>query len=260
MLSLNMSHERLAVPGAELDDLDLVAMEAWVMQRAPALRQAGSLEDAALRLGLLARSAPRMVPTAVGLLLFGRLPQLVSPDWGLVVAVIRGTSLADPVLLRVDLEGNLAALVEKGMSCVRTQLEGRGASAVPEVAEEYPEAALREALVNALIHRDLRRSGRVAVRLFGDRIEVFSPGGPPDGLVDLTDLLREGGVSQPRNPLLAAGARAMGIGEQLGRGLPLLARAGGSYSRRVEIHCSPREVLVVLPSRWQRAMGSGGLS
>jgi ATP-dependent DNA helicase RecG len=250
-----MSHERIPVPGAELDDLDLAALDAWLVQRAPALRAASSLEETALRLGLLARSAPRVAPTPVGLLLFGRAPQLIQPDWGVAAVAVRGTTLADPVLVRADLEGNLAALVSQALAFVRGKAEPGPSmsSALPDGSEEYPEAALREALVNALVHRDLRRAGRVAVRRFVDRIEIWSPGGLPEGLTDVTELLREGGVSHPRNPLLAAAARSLGIGEQLGRGLPVLARSGGTYARRVEVHSSPRDVLVVIPSHWQRS-------
>ena len=246
-----MSHERIAVSGAELEDLDLQAMDAWMTQRAPALRHAGSLEETALRLGLLARAAPRVGPTPVGLLLFGRHPQLVQPDWGVAAVAIAGNSLADPVRLRIDIEGNLAAMVAQVLAFVREQAELRSQTPLSagSGADEYPEAAVREAVVNALVHRDLRRTGRIAVRLFKDRLEVWSPGGLPEGLSDLEELLREGGVSHPRNPLLAAAARSLGIGEQLGRGLPVMAHSG-SYTRRVEVRTSPRDVLVVLPSRW----------
>ncbi len=247
-----MSHERIPVTGAELDDLDLTALDAWLTQRAPALRAATSMEETGLRLGLLARSAPRYAPTPVGLLLFGRMPQWIQPDWGLAAVAIRGTTLADPVLVRADLEGNLATLVSQALAFVRGQTEV-GSGALSDGSEEYPEAALREAIVNALVHRDLRRAGRVALRRFVDRIEIWSPGGLPEGLSDVSELLREGGVSHPRNPILAAAARSLGIGEQLGRGLAVLARSGGTYARRVEVHGSPRDVLVVIPSHWQRS-------
>jgi ATP-dependent DNA helicase RecG len=254
-----MSHERLSVSGAELDDLDLSALDAFVTARAPTLRATLQLEDVALRLGLVVRSAPRVTPTPVGLLLFGKTPQLVAPDWGVAAVCIDGTTLSDPVRYRLDLEGNVASLLSQGLAFVRGKTEetspphSTAAASLAGDADEYPEAAVREALVNALLHRDLRRAGRIALRRFHDRLEIWSPGGLPEGLSDVTELLREGGVSHPRNPILAALARAMGIGEQLGRGLAVLARVGGSYARRVEVHSSPRDVLVVIPSHWQRS-------
>lgn len=253
-----MSHERLSVTGAELDDLDLAALDAFVTARAPVLRASLALEDAALRLGLVVRSAPRVTPTPVGLLLFGKQPQLVAPDWGVAAVCIEGTTLSDPVRYRLDLEGNLPSLLAQALAFVRGTTEETGPltknpTSLTQEAQEYPEAAVREALINALVHRDLRRAGRVAVRRFHDRLEIWSPGSLPEGLSDVAELLREGGVSHPRNPILAALARAMGIGEQLGRGLPVLARSGGTYAARVEIHSSPRDVLVSIPSHWQKS-------
>ena len=147
-----------------------------------------------------------------------------------------------------------------GIEGVPVEVEVDASAGLPKtILVGLPEAAVREAVVNALIHRDLRRTGRVAVRLFSDRLEIWSPGGLPEGLSDLGDLLHEGGVSHPRNPLLAAAARSLGIGEQLGRGLPVMARTG-SYTRRVEIRTSPRDVLVVVPSRWVGPQANGVLS
>lgn len=253
-----MSHERLSVSGAELDDLDLSELDAFVTARAPSLRATMQLEDVALRLGLLVRAAPRVAPSPVGLLLFGKTPQLVAPDWGVAAVAIDGTTLSDPVRERLDLEGNLASLLAQGLAFVRGKTEETrpslsASSTSLADAQEYPEAAVREALINALVHRDLRRAGRIAIRRFHDRLEIWSPGGLPEGLSDVSELLREGGVSHPRNPILAALARAMGIGEQLGRGLAVLARVGGTYAHRVQVHSSPRDVLVTIPSHWQRS-------
>jgi ATP-dependent DNA helicase RecG len=248
----------MAVTGADLDDLDLDALDAFVSRRAPRIHEAAGRDEAAVRLGLLARAAPRLTPTAVGLYVFGRAPQLVQPDWGVAAVAVQGRTLADPVCKRLDLEGDLAALLAQALAFVRD--ETRDARAGADSDAEYPEAAVREAVVNALVHRDLRRAGRVAVRLFRDRLEVWSPGGPPENAPDLEDLLREGGVSSPRNPILAATARALGIGEQIGRGLVLMASALASTSQRVELHTTPRDVLAVLPSRWLRPLSATALS
>ena len=75
------------------------------------------------------------------------------------------------------------------------------------------------------------------------------------------ELAREGGVSVPRNPLLAAIARELGIGEQIGRGLALVARATSTPADgRVELRATPRDVLVMIPSRWQRLRAAQELS
>jgi len=73
-------NERLAVSVADMDDLDIELLDAFIARRAPALLAVGSREEAAIRLGLLAKVSPRVVPTMVGLYLFGKAPQLVFPE------------------------------------------------------------------------------------------------------------------------------------------------------------------------------------
>src|SRR4051812_21375421 len=119
-----MSHERMPVSGAELDDLDLDALEAFVARRAPRLYEVLGRDDAAVRLGFLARAMPRLVPTSVGLCVFGRTPQLVQPDWGAVAISVEGRSLVDPVKTRCDLEGDLGTLVTQAIAFVRDEAGG----------------------------------------------------------------------------------------------------------------------------------------
>lgn len=196
-----------------------------------------------MRLGLLARMGSKLHPTAVGLLAFGRVPQLYHPEWGVSVVRVAGGELTDALVDKRDLEGNLAALVASTLSFVAER-----------APDEHPTEAVREALVNALVHRDLRKTARVALRIFDDRLEVQSPGGLPEGLGDLEDAIETGGVSLPRNPLLAATARALGLAEQLGRGLPLLRRAATlAQATRALVSTSATSVLVVLPSRRRRS-------
>ncbi len=241
-----MSIERLAVSSAELGDLDLEALHAFVAERAPRLSAELTREDAAARLGFLTKVAARYAPSLVGLYVFGQTPQHHLPEWGVACVACAGSHLVDPVEERADLEGNLTALVGGALDFVRARCGGaRSAEA------EFDERAVREALVNALIHRDLRRPSRVALRVFVDRLEVWSPGGPPEGVADLDEVAREGGFSHARNPLLAATARQLGLCDQIGRGLASLGEAA-TDDRRVEIRCTPRDVLVVMPSRWRR--------
>ena len=66
---------------------------------------------------------------------------------------------------------------------------------------EYPKESLREAIVNAVCHRDYEDPGNVQVRIFDDRLEVWSPGVLPPG-VTIESLQREH-ESKPRNGLIA---------------------------------------------------------
>lgn len=84
--------------------------------------------------------------------------------------------------------------------------------------DEYPVAALREALVNAVAHRSYDdRSRKVFVRVFSNRVEIASPGYPPQPLT--LAKLRKGGYRPcSRNPLIAQTLATLGVMEQRGSG------------------------------------------
>lgn len=65
--------------------------------------------------------------------------------------------------------------------------------------KDYPDTALRESLINALVHRDYMLNSNVKIELFDNRAEILSPGGIPDGLT-LDDI--KGGLTAARNPRL----------------------------------------------------------
>lgn len=100
---------------------------------------------------------------------------------------------------------------------------------------DYPERALREAVANALIHRDYQRLGAVHFQWYSDHIEISSPGGFPDG-VRLDNLLVT--APRPRNPLLADAFKRAGIVERTARGIDTIfyeqlrnGRPAPSYAR-----------------------------
>ena len=71
---------------------------------------------------------------------------------------------------------------------------------------EYPEETVREALVNAVVHRDYSRRGqRIRVFIFDDRIEVYSPETLPPG-VSLEKMQRLESQSVLRNPIVSTGS------------------------------------------------------
>ena len=84
-----------------------------------------------------------------------------------------------------------------------------------EERPELPEEALREAVANAVTHRDYRSAANVHIYVFKDRIEIVSPGGLPAGMTE-ADL---GVKSMPRNPLLFGMLYRMGVVENIGSGI-----------------------------------------
>ena len=83
---------------------------------------------------------------------------------------------------------------------------------------EYPEQAVHEALVNALIHDYLINGSEVHIDIYDDRMEIYSPGGMPDGsLIQERDPLTV--PSTRRNPVLADVLNRLGYMERKGSGL-----------------------------------------
>jgi ATP-dependent DNA helicase RecG len=88
---------------------------------------------------------------------------------------------------------------------------------------EYPVAAVREAIVNAVCHRDYTASGNVQIRIYDDRLEVWNPGGLPHDLS--LEALYHQHHSHPRNKRLAEALFRAGLIEAWGTGTLRIIRA-----------------------------------
>lgn len=243
--------ETTSVPAATLDDLDVDAFDAWL--RTNAARLAADdvpREDALIRLRLAASMGPRIHPTIAGLYTFGIEPQFFLPQLTVLAVKFDGTEITSAIEARDDIRGPLPALVEGATAFVEEHARQLVNQVEPsQSTSEFPMVAFHEALVNALVHRDLQAGSPVAVRMFDNRLEVWSPG-PASGLPENIDVyVNRGGISLPRNPLLALVARQMGLAEQLGRGLPLMRTAVEEEAHgTLKVEGSKEGVLVTIPS------------
>lgn len=108
-----------------------------------------------------------------------------------------------------------------------------------------PQAALREAVVNALVHRDYTVPAPTRIFVFPDRVEVHSPGRPPDSVDD--EAMRAG-VHVPRNPHIYSRIAASRLATRAGSGIrriTRLLREAGSGDPGIAI--SDTEVVLTLP-------------
>ena len=135
---------------------------------------------------------------------------------GVTCAVFRGSSKTH-ILDRKEFHGNLYAIYQDVMAYFQAKLNS---ALIPHAQGrderlELPESALREAVVNAIAHRDYRSTANVQVYIFQDRVEIVTPGGLPAGMRE-EDL---GSKSVPRNPLLFSTLYRMKLVEQIGSGI-----------------------------------------
>ena len=121
------------------------------------------------------------------------------------------------ILDRRDFHGDVYSMIDETMGWILSKInvEFIIQGLRREERPELPEQALREAIVNALAHRDYRSTANVQVYLFTDRLEIVSPGGLPAGITEA----ELGTRSVPRNPLLFGMLHRMDAVEHIGSGI-----------------------------------------
>ena len=151
---------------------------------------------------------------------FGKRPDRQIPEAAVICTRFHETSGRD-IVESSEIHGPISDLTSRVLDFLQRHLERnfklRGAKL--SGMELIPLAALREAVVNALIHRKYNVPSPVKVAVFDNRVEIFSPGGLP-GLITLKQL--GDGSSHLRNPLLAKFARRLRIMEKLGSGVRVM--------------------------------------
>ena len=142
---------------------------------------------------------------------------------GMVCALYKGTDKAT-VLDSKELQGDIVSNVDDAMVFLKKHL--RMSYEIDGLRRreilELPETALREAVVNAVCHRDYFEKGaRVMVEIFDDRVDIVSPGGACKGVT------REnlGSVSISRNPIIASMLFRIHYIEQMGTGIGRMRKA-----------------------------------
>ena len=143
--------------------------------------------------------------TAAGIVLLGKDPSAVFPQCRLLADAYRGTELDGNPGDHEDIRGPMPLVIDRAIAFVdrntRHPMKVVGLNRVR--LDEYPVEALREALVNAVAHRQYEDAGRkVMLEVFSDRVVISSPGLPP-APITLANLRK--GKYRPcsRNPVLA---------------------------------------------------------
>jgi ATP-dependent DNA helicase RecG len=177
-------------PGAVLDDLDPLRIDAYRRELdrrypgSPLIRQPA--KELLVQIGAAVEDQGRFHPTLTGVLFFGREPQRFYPSFTVTFLHFAGTSTARvdsdaPLYLdNREFHGTIPAMIDAVRAAVFEKLSKQAVldGFVRQDVPEYPELAYREAVVNAVAHRDYELMGSfIQVRLFADRLVVQSPGG-----------------------------------------------------------------------------------
>ncbi|MDY6875261.1 MAG: ATP-binding protein [Chloroflexota bacterium] len=212
-------------PGARREDFDddVVAEFVTKWQEHQRREWTRPVDDLLLEVGAVDGSGR---PTIAGVLLFAGNPQAFLPQSGLTFVKFggklpRGETGRPGYGRREEIGGPLARIVQRTWEVVGEEMRTGAVVTGLERQErtEYPVSAVREALVNAVAHRDYRLGGRrIEVRMFTDRMEIISPGGLP-GFITVDNIVEE---HFSRNPRIVSGLYQWGYIEELGLGVDLM--------------------------------------
>jgi len=205
---------------ASLDDLDTEQM-GWFIRTARNTRdfpltEGTSTEVLLGHLNLLNGGRP----TNAAVLSFAKAPQrfLISSD--VKCAHFHGTEVAKPIPSYQRYNGTAFQLVDQAVDFVLSKIAlsvgTRAESTQAPVSYEIPKEVVREAIVNAVAHRDYTSNASVQVMLFSDRLEVLNPGRLPPALT--LEQLRQAHPSVPNNRLLARSLYLTQYIEEMGTG------------------------------------------
>jgi ATP-dependent DNA helicase RecG len=240
----SLYYDETPLPRLTLTDFDLDALDRYLDITGQA-----ELKDQPERLltnwGLLSKGHP----TIAGLVLFGREPQKHLPFAQINAARFPGTDSSEEPSDRKDLTGRLLDVIDQAERFLdlhlRTPHEIRGFE--PEPKPELPKEALREAIVNAVAHRDYTVRGPIRLFIFDDRVEIHTPGKPPN---TVDEGAMRAGAHVMRNPRIYARLSDVGLVTRAGTGVRRIVRlVKEAIGRDIEIVIREFEVLLTIPRK-----------
>ena len=217
---MNISFDETAVQDASLDELDPenLAFYFRIREKVRGIPENEINNNFFKKKRFALQLNGSIIPTVAGILLFSTEPDVHLPGAVIRCARFKGNEM-DEFLDQRIVSGPLFNQVEEAIAFFKRNIR-RGAKIeglYRKEAYEYPEKAIKEALVNAVCHRDYSRKGAdIKFAIFDDRIEITSPGHLPSSIT-LDDLGK--GVSEHRNKVIGRTFSELGLIEGFGTGV-----------------------------------------
>lgn len=226
---IGLSWERQPVIGATLEDIDESVIKSFVQKASAKQRistNAANTDTLTFlkNLDLINVNGELLM---AALLLFGKRPKKYAPAAYFKIGRF-GKSHSDLKFQDV-VEGNILDMADRVMEILSTKylvrpISYKGLQRIEGL--EYPEAALREAMLNAIIHKDYSGT-TIFLSVYDDRLMIWNPGELPGSLT--VDLLKAKHSSQPRNRLIADVFFMAGYIESWGRGIDIMMNGCREY-------------------------------
>ncbi len=230
--------ELMPVPRTDLHCLDDARLSNYIrdiLQDPDVPRTSEQWQERLLSLGFLTEANGHVFCTIAGLLLFGKTPRRYLKQAGLRVLAFTHMDKEYQALLDDIIDGPMvgrwdnasagktlldAGVIERFMSAMKPFISQQAADIDQNLRREtqwfYPLEAVREALINALVHRDWTRFVEIEVASYSDRFEVISPGALPNSM---TIEKMKAGQRSPRNAIIMEVLRDYGYVDYRGMGV-----------------------------------------
>ena len=213
------SQDIYPVENSTLDDLDLEKVKEY-LEKSELTKQLNNnyLSELMLKEHFVVRENKKVVPTIAGILLFGKNPHLNITQCEIRADRYVGDSMVE-WLDRKDIHGTLFEMIKLAeqfmLKNMRTPAKVVGFKT--EFRTEYPIEALREAIINALVHRDWHSSNAILLRMFNSYVEVISPGELLRPL-KISEIMKNDYIPKSRNKVLVEVLSKSGVMDKRGTG------------------------------------------
>jgi ATP-dependent DNA helicase RecG len=217
---MNIGFDEIEILEATVDELDRENIETYLNKREKArdIPQAEPDTDFLTKIKAIKQHNGTVHPTVAGILLFSNEPEHHIPGAVVKCARFMGNDMDEFIDQRI-ITGSIFTQAEETIAFFKKNIKRSAKIEGLYRTEkyEYPEKAIREALVNALCHRDYSRRGAdIKFAIFDNRLEITSPGGLPPN-VAIEDLGT--GVSELRNKIIGKILNEAGLIEGYGTGI-----------------------------------------
>ena len=233
---------------AGLGDIDEEKVRWYLEQREDARKVSKKVKISTNKLLQNIKALKNSKLTNAGILFFGKYPQKFFPNARLRIVRFKGNEIINPTLDTANCEGTVWEMIETAEDFVRKNIRLLGTrtekSFKREDKFEYPIKAVREAIINALIHRNYFETGDVRVFIFDNRIEIISPGTFPKGVSPKNP------KHKPVNEILCQLTYDIGFIEKYGSGIKMmenLSKEWGNKEPYYDLH--PIESKIIFESQ-----------
>ncbi len=191
----------------------------------------------------------RNCATNAGLIIFGKNTRYFLSGAYIQYLKISGTHITDDLIDQAEISGDLLSVLRELDSRIRTNINSilvSNTSLTEKLIADYPERAIRELLMNAVMHRDYQSNAPIKFYWFSDRIEIHSPGNLY-GVVTIENIETS---SDYRNPIIAESMKALGYVNKYGYGIQQAQKSlKENGNPRAEFSCPNNVFLATIKKR-----------